>query len=124
MKRLLRFFVSQSRDEHEGKKNNTDVFSKLLQHELIWHDEEVFKEAERIRKLDCIEFNNQKLAVHKNFRVFIVQSSIEFAFSQELLSKLVFVQTDLDDEKSWKQTFFDHLVNSVDFEFKTREVTI
>lgn len=85
----------------------------LLEHGDIWHDEEVFAFNERTRTSETLLFNNKLIAVHKNFRLLIVQSGsrVECTFSHSLFNKLVFLRSEIEDEIIWKQTIFDHLLN-------------
>lgn len=102
MMRLLKHFIMESKKDSKWNKSNTHPEINILNHDFIWHDEEVFNFSDQTRTEEPLHFNGKDIIVHKNFRLFFISSHMEFAFSHTLFSKLIFIQCELEDEHFWK----------------------
>ena len=111
MMKLLRFFISRSKEETKFTRSNKDSAANILKHEFIWNDDAVVNFNEKTRKEVTLNLNGKNIVVHKNFRLFCLSEQNDVTFSHSLFNKLIFMQIDIEDETFWKQTIFDHMIN-------------
>lgn len=113
MMRMLRHFITTASDHEAKKEEEEDPFKKTLRHDFVWHDETVFTFSEQTRKEEVLAIFGKNITVHKNFRLICCTTQLDFAFSKSLFSKLSVFRFEIEDEVAWKQTVFDHMLNTL-----------
>lgn len=102
MMKLLRYFILNSEEDTNWQKNNIDPNQNLLNHEYFWHDKKLFEFNDSTRLKDSLHFNGKDIIVHKNFRLMIINTNLNFSFSHSIFTKFIFIQCEIEDEFYWK----------------------
>ena len=70
MMKLLRFFISRSKEDTQFAKSNKDSAANMLKHDFLWNDDAVVNFNEKTRKEVPLILHGKNIIVHKNFRLF------------------------------------------------------